>query len=162
MKNVKTQLDANSMMHIVETISFIDTAHEGQLYGDRPYVVHPIEVAAAVENPTVEEYCAALLHDVIEDTEFDEAALRLRYSDEIVDMVVLLTKDETLDYRDNIQRIIDSGNVGAMKVKLADNRVNRGGDKSKMDPRRAEKLNTRYDMSIEMLQAALMEHNNNV
>lgn len=142
-------------MKIVSTVSFISEAHRDQMYGNMPYMFHPMEVATMVSQATINQYLAALLHDVIEDTKFDEAALRERFDDAVVDMVVLLSKDNTLDYRGNIQRIIDSGNVGAMKVKLADNRVNRNGDKSEMDPKRAKKLNTRYDMSIEMLTAAL-------
>jgi guanosine-3',5'-bis(diphosphate) 3'-pyrophosphohydrolase len=143
---------------ILSTVSFIATAHAGQLYGKMPYMFHPMEVAAKVEYASVDEYLAALLHDVIEDTEFTEAALRERFSDAVVDMVVLLTKDDTLDYRANIQRIIDSKNIGAMKVKLADNKVNLKGDKSDMSPERATKLNTRYEMSIAMLSQPLIAH----
>jgi (p)ppGpp synthase/HD superfamily hydrolase len=136
-------------------IGFITSAHEGQWYGDQPYFTHPIAVANNLVNPTAHEYIAALLHDVIEDTEFTETKLREVFGDVIVDMVILLTKDDTLDYRENIQRIIDSGNLGAMKVKLSDNEINITGDKGKMKPDRAEKLNTRYAMSIDMLEAAI-------
>lgn len=157
MKNLHEPIDTESMAMIVATVSFISIAHRDQMYGDMPYMFHPMEVAQTVRAASVNEYLAALLHDVIEDTEFDEAALRSRYDDAVVDMVVLCSKDNTLDYRGNIQRIIDSGNIGAMKVKLADNRVNRSGDKSHMEDKRIAKLNDRYDMSIEMLEAALTE-----
>ena len=136
---------------------FIETAHAGQLYGDEPYFHHPISVATNLVKPTVHEYIAALLHDVLEDTEFTEEKLRELFGDIIVDMVVLLTKVDLLTYRENIQRIIDSENVGAMKVKLSDNLINSWGDKGGMAPARAEKLNTRYAMSIKMLEAALEE-----
>jgi hypothetical protein len=56
---------------------------------------------------------------------------------------------------ENIQRIIDSGNREAMIVKLADNLVNRNGDKSTFKPEKAKKLNNRYDASILMLCAAI-------
>jgi (p)ppGpp synthase/HD superfamily hydrolase len=138
-------------------LGFIESAHAGQLYGDQPYYTHPVAVANNLINASVYEYIAALLHDVIEDTAFTEANLRELFGDIVVDMVVLLTKDGTLNYRENIQRIIDSGNIGAMKVKLSDNEINITGDKSKMDPNRAQKLNTRYAMSIDMLEAALNE-----
>ena len=49
-------------------------AHEGQTrkYSSLPYIVHPIEVATIVESAggTDEMIAAALLHDVIEDTDF--------------------------------------------------------------------------------------------
>ena len=137
--------------------NFIKFAHRGQMYGDMEYWHHPVQVADTVEDATVEEYVAALLHDVVEDTAWgnDIDGLRKRFGDEVMDMVLLLSKDTNLTYRGNIQRIIDSGNVGAMKVKLADNRVNIAGDKSHMDPDRRDRLQARYAMSINMLEEAL-------
>lgn len=153
---------------VPSTVAFIQEAHAGQKYGNMPYFFHPIEVAEMAQAIVMHSnhrladllqldniVTAALLHDVIEDTKYTAVDLRERFTLESIDMVVLLTKDDSLDYRANIQRIIDSGNRGAMIVKLADNRVNRGGDKSAMDSARAEKLNARYDMSIAMLEAAL-------
>jgi (p)ppGpp synthase/HD superfamily hydrolase len=139
-------------------IGFITSAHEGQMYGGQPYFTHPVAVANNLPNDATERaYIAALLHDVIEDTEFTEADLRKLFGDVIVDIVVLLTKDDTLSYRENIQRIIDSRNLSAMKVKLSDNEINITGDKGNMDPVRAQKLNTRYAMSIDMLEAAIYD-----
>ena len=160
-------------MEVAATVAFIQEAHKGQKYGDMPYFFHPVEVANEVISIALMLYAdsakvtqmpelrdvqlAALLHDVIEDTEYTEAQLRQRFRKTVVDMVVLLSLNEGLEYRENIQRIIDSGNIGAMLVKLADNRVNRRGDKSKFKPEKAEKLNARYEMSMEMLIAALGE-----
>jgi (p)ppGpp synthase/HD superfamily hydrolase len=170
-------LQKNTSPLIIDaTVAFIQEAHQGQKYGNMPYFFHPIEVAEEVlflltgaafgygrpgfESPPNREtaFLAALLHDVVEDTEYTESDLRERYSTEVVDAVMLLTLKEGKDYRDNIQRIIDSGNVNAMLVKLADNRVNRRGDKSGFKPEKAQKLNDRYDMSMEMLLDALAEH----
>lgn len=160
---IDTHTALSSHPAITATIAFIQEAHAGQKYGNMPYFFHPIEVAQVaadmvsrqnlVESSTfmLNVVLAALMHDVIEDTPYTADHLRERFGDTVVDAVVLLTKDETLNYRANIQRIIDSTDIIAMIVKLADNKVNRDGDKSAMDPARAEKLNTRYDMSIEML-----------
>ena len=160
---------------IIATAAFIQDAHAGQMYGNMPYYLHPMQVADKVAmlvqafKPTcggaVDNFSAftalcqvvALMHDVIEDTENTEAGLRTMWSDHVVDAVVLLSKDSTLNYEQNIQQIIDSGNIVAMFVKLADNFINRGGDKSQMDPARALRLNTQYDMSIGMLQVALQQ-----
>jgi len=154
MKNLNHAVSTEDMVQIVSTVAFISEAHKGQKYGNMPYMFHPMEVATEVNSASTDEYIAALLHDVVEDTEYTEDNLRERYNDAVVDMVMLLTLKDP-DYRANIQRIIDSGNVGAMKVKLADNRVNRRGDKSMFKPAKAQKLNDRYDMSIEMLTAEL-------
>lgn len=163
--------DMQNQMEVAATVAFIQEAHRGQKYGDMPYFFHPVEVADEVikiallltadaiiddQMPTLHDVqLAALLHDVIEDTEYTEAQLRERYSKSVVDMVVLLSLNEGLEYQENIQRIIDSGNIGAMLVKLADNRVNRRGDKSKFKLEKAERLNARYEMSMEMLITAL-------
>jgi len=121
-------------MNVHETILFIQEAHSGQKYGNGPYWYHPNEVSyiALVFNQTVKYYPkvtniinVALLHDVIEDTKYTASdLLEMGYSEEIVDAVVLLTKDNSLSYEDNISRIIESGNVLAMLVKYADNFVN--------------------------------------
>jgi (p)ppGpp synthase/HD superfamily hydrolase len=146
---------------IPATIAFIQEAHAGQKYGTMPYFLHPVEVAAEANTiydtllttttlPDVTDVqVAALLHDVIEDTNYTAEMLRERFNDNVIAMVELLTKDETLSYAENIQRIQDSENVGAMIVKLADNRINRNGQKpSWMAPVRANRLNARYDASI--------------
>jgi (p)ppGpp synthase/HD superfamily hydrolase len=155
---------------IPATIAFIQEAHLGQEYGNMPYFFHPVEVAdmalKGAEHHTLvaktakvgmgDIVLAALLHDVIEDTKYTAEMLRERFSGAVVDMVVLLTSDPAIPYLDNIQKIINSGNVGAMLVKLADNQVNRNGDKSNFTPERTKKLNDRYDASIDMLSAAIV------
>jgi (p)ppGpp synthase/HD superfamily hydrolase len=167
------KIDAHTLpasLAVSATIAFIAEAHRGQKYGDMPYFFHPVEVAIVAlgivdgllpgeDLRYLSESVAivALLHDVLEDTDYTEAGLRARYSDEVVDADVLLTLNDGLDYLANIQRIIDSRNIRAMIVKLADNRVNRGGDKSKMTAEKAARLNARYDASIAMLTAAFRE-----
>jgi len=170
--------DMQNQMEVAATVAFIQEAHRGQMYGDMPYFFHPVEVAdeliriatllttdSIIESAMPELHdvqLAALLHDVIEDTEYTAKQLRERFQNSVVDMVVLLSLNEGLVYRENIQRIIDSGNIGAMLVKLADNRVNRRSDKSKFNPEKAERLNARYDMSMEMLIEALQKRGVNV
>ena len=157
MENLKNTITPNDNVELMATIAFITDAHAGQKYGDLPYFFHPIEVARTIEDASVAEYLAGLLHDVVEDTEYTSANLRTRYSDEVMDMVDLLTKDDTMSYKENIERIINTGNVGAMKVKLADNRVNAGGDKSAMTAERRQRLTAKYEMSIAMLTGAINE-----
>lgn len=162
--------EMQNQLLINATIAFIQEAHRGQKYNNMPYFFHPVEVADEVTAITgmmagsvinydtpllINTILAALLHDVVEDTEYTAEQLRERWDDDVVDMVELLSLDDDLPYLDNIQVIIDSGNVGAMLVKLADNRVNRRGDKSSFSEKRAQKLNDRYDASMAMLESAL-------
>jgi (p)ppGpp synthase/HD superfamily hydrolase len=141
---------------IKETIIFIQTAHEGQLYGELPYFLHPIKVANNILNATENEYLAALLHDVVEDTDYTVSDIAEGWNTEVADIVALLTKDDSLSYEDNISRIIDSGNVSAMRVKYSDNQINQRGDKSAMKPERAERLNNQYEISSNRLFTALV------
>lgn len=74
---------------------FATEAHEGQVrkYTFEPYITHPKQVAAilATVPHTNAMYCAALLHDVLEDTDVTEATMRDAFGDAITDLVVGLT-----------------------------------------------------------------------
>ena len=71
-------------------------AHEGQTrkYSSLPYIVHPIEVATIVESAggTDEMIAAALLHDVIEDTDFTYEDIAEKVSPEVADLVQGMTE----------------------------------------------------------------------
>lgn len=155
MEKITLAFTADEWNVIYKTVTFIMSAHQDQLYGDQPYWTHPVAVANQIVDPTIDEYLAALLHDVVEDTDWSSRDLSVMFSPAVIEIVGLLTKDNTLSYQANIQRIIDSGNQSAMKVKLADNQVNRRGDKSGMSQARTKKLNDRYDVSISMLTSSL-------
>ena len=59
-----------------------------------PYIIHPINVAYILAGVGLDEatICAALLHDVVEDTDATDADLRRDFSDEVADMVAGVTK----------------------------------------------------------------------
>lgn len=145
-------------MNFEKTLDFIKQAHGDQTYGDQPYWTHPVEVARVVYSElggTGTEIIAALLHDVVEDTEYTiQDLLDFGFTADVIDIVELLTKQPG-SYQENIQRIIDSGNKSAMCVKLADNMVNDSGDKSQMSTERRDRLNKKYKMSMKMLAEAL-------
>ena len=62
-------------------------AHYGQVdKAGQPYYLHPFTVADMCE--TEEEKVVAYLHDVLEDSEYDEMYLRMcGFSDKVVDAV---------------------------------------------------------------------------
>jgi (p)ppGpp synthase/HD superfamily hydrolase len=82
------------------------TAHEGQVRngsGGMPYVEHPITVAARLDEHGYrgEVLAAALLHDVVEDSNTTLDELREEFGDEVAGMVGALTDDESIDsYRE--------------------------------------------------------------
>lgn len=82
-----------------------------------PYVFHPLHVAGQMT--TEFACCAALLHDVIEDTDMTIDQLReVGIPPAVVFAVQLLTHDPAVDYMDYVAAI--KPNAIARAVKLAD------------------------------------------
>ena len=95
-------------------------AHHGQT--DKcglPYIFHPFHLAEQFDDETA--VCAALLHDVVEDTRltFEDLA-SLGITAGVIDALRLLTHDTSLPYMDYVQGIKDSGNQTAIRVKIED------------------------------------------
>lgn len=92
-------------------------AHLGQLdYNGVPYIFHPYHLAEQMDD---EISCTvALLHDVVEDTSITFADLEQMFPKQVVEIIMLLTHDEKVDYFEYIRKI--KTNAIAAKVKLAD------------------------------------------
>ena len=93
-----------------------------------PYVFHPFHLAEQMKD----EYTTvcALLHDVVEDTDYTLDDLRgMGFPDPVVDALALLTHDPAVPYMDYVKVI--ATNPIARKVKMADLRHN--SDLSRMD-----------------------------
>lgn len=103
-----------------------------------PYVFHPFHVAEQMD--TEYEVCTALLHDVVEDTDYTLEDLRKAgFPEEIVSAVACLTKDKNQPYMEYID--IVKKNPLATKVKLADLAHNSDASRLNcMDEHAAERL----------------------
>ena len=125
-------------------------AHKDQLdKSGMPYVFHPFHLAEQMtdEDTTV----VALLHDLIEDTEYTLDDLRaLGFSEKIIEAIGLMTHAEDVPYMEYVAEI--KKNPIARAVKLADLRHNsdmsRLSSVSERDIKRAEK----YKAAIELLE----------
>ena len=74
-------------------------AHAGQLRrSGEPYVTHPLAVASIVDdlNMDIDSLLAALLHDVIEDSEFTKESIAERFGDVVADLVDGVSKLEKI------------------------------------------------------------------
>ena len=93
-------------------------AHKDQMdKSGVPYVFHPWQVAEQMV--TEESCCAALLHDVIEDTDVTaDDLLKAGISEEVVKAVEMLTHDDDEPYLEYVERI--KNDPIARAVKLAD------------------------------------------
>lgn len=95
-------------------------AHRGQRYPSpeaEPYIVHPLRVMLAVQGSRAQ--MAAVLHDVIEDTEVGPGRLReADLPEDVVAAVVALTHRPDESYGQYIEKVACDGL--AREVKLAD------------------------------------------
>ena len=92
-------------------------AHHGQVdKGGMPYIFHPIHLAEQMEDEI--SCCAALLHDVAEDTPVTLEQLAKEFPSEIIAVLDLLTHREDVPYFDYVRGI--RANPIAVKIKLAD------------------------------------------
>ena len=93
----------------------------------QPYLQHLIRVKCAVPDlgPNRELITIALLHDLLEDCpEWTPEALRSVFPDDVVDAVVILTRQRLETYEAFIKRIVESNSGWAIEVKKADLRDN--------------------------------------
>lgn len=104
---------------LTRAIEIAVEAHRGQ--SDKckePYILHPLAVMTAMD--THEEKIVAVLHDVVEDTEWTLERLIMAgfTNDSIIDAIDAITKRDNETYFEYIYRV--KNNPLATKVKLAD------------------------------------------
>jgi (p)ppGpp synthase/HD superfamily hydrolase len=110
-------------MNIQQTINFIKEAHKGQFdRAGNPFWNHPHRVMKYLGKTTYEKKIAALLHDILEDTNFTKRQLIfIGFPQESVDIVEILTyKPLEESYIEYIFRILKSKNFKAIHIKIAD------------------------------------------
>ena len=125
-------------------------AHKDQVdKSGLPYVFHPFHLAEQMqdENTTI----VALLHDVVEDTDYTLDDLRaMGFGDKVVEALSYLTHDPTVPYMEYVARIRE--NDIARLVKLADLRHN--SDITRLDTvdRKALDRVEKYAQAIRLLE----------
>lgn len=103
-------------------------AHHGQYdKSGVPYIFHPYHLAEQMDD----EYsvCAALLHDVAEDTDITLDELAEQFPAQVINALRLLTHDDSEDYFAYVRKI--RSDPIAVKVKLAD--LGHNSDQSRME-----------------------------
>ena len=82
-----------------------------------PYVFHPFHVAEKME--TEDTVVVALLHDIVEDTDYSLEDLKtMGFPDRIIEALSYMTHDDSVPYLDYVSKIRE--NPIATAVKLAD------------------------------------------
>jgi (p)ppGpp synthase/HD superfamily hydrolase len=106
------------MSNLNTALTVAAQAHAGQLdKSGRPYILHPLRLMMQMDTET--EMMVAVLHDVVEDSEWTLDGLReAGFDEEVVTAVAHLSRQPDESYDAFIQRI--QPHPLAVKVKLAD------------------------------------------
>lgn len=117
MKNVK-------VADLSDAIALAATAFKGKFdRGGNPYILHCLQVMQWVDQDDTELMQIAVLHDVIEDTDYTlDDLINMGYSHRVVKALSFLTHRCDLSYDDYISNMVY--NIDAVQVKMADLRHN--------------------------------------
>ncbi|MDR2638077.1 MAG: bifunctional (p)ppGpp synthetase/guanosine-3',5'-bis(diphosphate) 3'-pyrophosphohydrolase, partial [Zoogloeaceae bacterium] len=94
-------LPAEDIARIQEAVRYADRAHADQLrLSGEAYITHPLAVAGAVADwkMDTDAICAALLHDVMEDSGITKAELAARFNPAIAELVDGLSKLDKIEF----------------------------------------------------------------
>lgn len=111
------------MKLLSKAIYIASKAHLGVLdRGGKPYILHPIWIMNQVRHLGWEAMCVAILHDVVEDTDWTlERLTEEGFTAQILFSLNLLTHDkDKLTYEEYIKRIANSKDKIAIAVKKKD------------------------------------------
>lgn len=124
-------------------------AHKEQVdKTDIPYVFHPFHLAEQMDDE-ISTVCA-LLHDVIEDTDYTLSDLgNMGFPQEVLSVLELLTHDDAVPYMDYVKAI--ASNPIAKKVKIADLMHNSDLSRLSVIDEKAQKRYEKYKAALKLL-----------
>lgn len=127
---LESPIDFTNSALVHDAYVVADKAHEGAVrdYTGESYITHPVEVARILSTVphTNAMLAAAILHDVLEDTDYTEVQMRERFGSEVTDLVKMVTKVSTKDDGPRWRRVeIDMAHLAqaspaGQSIKLAD------------------------------------------
>ena len=101
LERMRTYHPSDDLSMIEKAYETASKAHEGQMRksGD-PYIVHPLWVCIILASLEMdrETIMAAMLHDVVEDTAYNEDSIREAFGDDVARLVDGVTKLGQIDY----------------------------------------------------------------
>lgn len=132
LKKLKENKGIKNESLILKAYDFAKKAHENQFRDSgEPYFVHPTEVALLVANFKLDDYsiAAALLHDVVEDTNTTLTDIQNEFGNEVAYLVDGLTKIQSVKFQsrneknaENFRKLIlsTSKDIRILIIKLSD------------------------------------------
>ncbi len=131
-QSVAGYLKPADLSRLEEAYHFSDAAHQGQLRkSGEPYISHPVAVAEILSHWQLDAQtlCAALLHDVVEDTEVSTDDISRRFGKPVADLVDGVSKLDRIEFQsqqdaqaENFRKMLlaMARDVRVMLIKLAD------------------------------------------
>ena len=122
---LEPRLGARESDYVRRAYETAERAHAGQSRDEGfPYIVHPLRVAISLADElgiySPEMISAALLHDVIEDSDATRGQIAAAFGEQAALLVWLLTKREEVSLPDYLAAIEEAAETGAPIVKLCD------------------------------------------
>ena len=111
LRTIAQYMDEKEQALIRQALSTARLAHAGQKRkSGEPYLIHPIAVAQLVADMGMdsETVCAALLHDVVEDTSVSLDSIREDFGEEVAMLVDSVTKLDRLNFFSKSQAQVES------------------------------------------------------
>ena len=129
-RTVRQHHPKSDLMLVDRAYLAAERAHSGQKRkSGEEYITHPVAVAQILADLGIgpKTIAAALLHDTVEDTEYDLEQLRTDFGDEVAMLVDGVTKLDKLKYGDSAQAetvrkmiVAMSKDIRVLIIKLAD------------------------------------------
>ncbi|KEA63529.1 GTP pyrophosphokinase, (p)ppGpp synthetase II [Marinobacterium lacunae] len=131
-ENLTEYLDLKQIRQVRRAYFYAEQAHDGQRRkSGEPYVTHPLAVAAVLSEMHMDHQSlmAAMLHDVIEDTEINYEGIESQFGKPVADIVDGVSKLTHLEFEtkaeaqaENFQKMVlaMAEDIRVILVKLAD------------------------------------------
>jgi guanosine-3',5'-bis(diphosphate) 3'-pyrophosphohydrolase len=131
-----TYLSPEDIARVNEAYLFSQMAHSGQMrVSGEPYISHPLAVASGLADWHLDAQAlsAALLHDVMEDTDITKEQLIERFGKSVADLVDGVSKIDRIEHQsfeeaqaDNFRKMLlaMARDIRVILIKLADRRHN--------------------------------------
>lgn len=122
----------------------------------KPYILHPLRVMMRLgEHASETERIAAVLHDVVEDTDMTIGDVWAAFNEKVANLVSVLTRRPLESHTHYMQQVCRIGLESAMRVKLADVYDNMSPSRIATLPESEKGLLKRYERDSAMLRACL-------
>jgi (p)ppGpp synthase/HD superfamily hydrolase len=136
-------------------VDWASRAHADQVRKDgRPFIGHPCAVGELLEQAGFDEevVAAAVLHDVVEDSEIEPAEIERRFGERVAALVAAMTEDPAItDYheRKRAQRAqVEAAGSDAIAIYAADKLANLR-DVRRAYAREGEAIRSRFQVPVE-------------